>query len=267
MKNLHYTLFLFLLLSCKPRVNNFYQGKVIDQSDKPIEGVIVTEEDSKEKQTTTDKKGYFKLDRSPDWLGRLIFIKDGYQTDTIASVWHQAGETTEYNFIETDTTIVRLKATKVRASIVVPSNSLFHSIESVGLPFKDSTNFDNFKESRKLTNQEAGILKLNTLYSGVMGFYSRYTVPFSTQFKSVVISYHPNEHELITTLINYDRDYHILGKVDIAYDEIAESQFRKESLLTIDKIIVDEISWMENRPVKKTKTYEVLPNGKIIGNQ
>lgn len=109
MKNLHYTLFLFLLFSCKPRVNNFYQGKVIDQSDKPLEGVIVTEDDRNGKQTKTNKNGYFKLDRSPDWLGRLIFIKDGYQTDTIATVWHQAGETTEYNFIEKDTTIVRLK--------------------------------------------------------------------------------------------------------------------------------------------------------------
>jgi hypothetical protein len=266
MKKLHYTLFLFLLFSCKPRVNNFYQGKVIDQSDNPLEGVIVTEDDRNGKQTKTDKNGYFKLDRSPDWLGRLIFIRDGYQTDTIPSVWHQAGETIEYNFIEKDTTIVRLKATKVKASII-PSNSLFHSIESIGLPFKDSTNFDNFKESRKLTNQEAGILKLNTLYNGAMGFYSRYTVPFSTKFNSVVISYHPNEHELITTLINYDRDYNILGKVDIAYDEIAESQFWKESLLTMDKIIVDEISWMENRPVRKTKAYEVLPNGKIIRNQ
>lgn len=266
MKNMLYTLSLFLLVSCKPAVNNFYQGRVVDQSNKPLEGVIVNEEDRKEKQTTTDKNGYFKLDRSPDWLGRLIFIKDGYETDTIASVWHQAGETTEYNFIEKDTTIVRLKATEIKTSIV-PSNSIFEEIESIQLPFKDSTNFDNFKESRKLTNLQASVLKLNTIYGSTKGFYSRYTVPFSTKFKSLVISYRASEHELITTLINYDINYNILGKVDIAYDEIAESQFRKESLLTMDKIIVDEISWFENKPVKKRKAYEVLPNGKIIRNQ
>ncbi len=109
MKNILYTLLLFLLFSCKTKVNDYYQGIVLDQSDKPLEGVIVTEEDRNEKQTTTDKNGYFKLDRSPDWLGRLIFIKEGYKADTIPSVWHQAGETIEYNFIEKDTTIVRLK--------------------------------------------------------------------------------------------------------------------------------------------------------------
>ncbi|WP_454880794.1 carboxypeptidase-like regulatory domain-containing protein [Sphingobacterium detergens] len=108
-KNILYLLVLFLLFSCKTKVNNFYQGIVLDQIDKPLEGVTVTEEGRNEKQTITDKNGYFKLDRSSDWLGRLIFIKEGFETDTIPSVWHQAGETTEYNFIGSDTTIIRLK--------------------------------------------------------------------------------------------------------------------------------------------------------------
>lgn len=108
-KNILYLLVLFLLFSCKTKVNNFYQGIVLAQIDKPLEGVTVTEEGRNEKQTITDKNGYFKLDRSSDWLGRLIFIKEGFETDTIPSVWHHAGETTEYNFIGSDTTIIRLK--------------------------------------------------------------------------------------------------------------------------------------------------------------
>lgn len=112
MKNIPYPLIVLLLFSCKAPVNNFYQGKVLDENGKPIEGVTVLEEHKNEKQTTTDLNGYFKLDKSPDWLGHLIFIKEGYETDTIPSVWHQAGETTEYNFIEKDTTIVRLKGIK-----------------------------------------------------------------------------------------------------------------------------------------------------------
>ena len=106
MKNIYYILIL-TLYSCNS-VNNFYQGRVIDEKNNPIEGVIVAE-DHIEKHTKTDKDGYFKLDRSPDWLGRLIFIKEGYKTDTIPTVWHQGEETTEYNFIKKDTTIVRLK--------------------------------------------------------------------------------------------------------------------------------------------------------------
>jgi len=112
-KNILYLLVLFLLFSCKTKVNNFYQGIVLDQIDKPLEGVTVTEEGRNEKQTITDKNGYFKLDRSSDWLGRLIFIKEGFETDTIPSVWHQAGETTEYNFIGSDTTIIRLKVNSI----------------------------------------------------------------------------------------------------------------------------------------------------------
>lgn len=96
----------FTFCSCNGP-NEFYQGKVVDEHDNPIEGVIVAE-DNIEKQTRTNKDGYFKLRRSPEWLGDLIFIKEGYKTDTVPSVWHHAGETIEYNFVKDDTTIVRL---------------------------------------------------------------------------------------------------------------------------------------------------------------
>ena len=106
MKYLAYLLIL-IFFSCKT-ANNFYQGRVTNEENQPLEGVIVAE-DHHDKQTKTDKTGYFKLDRSPDWLGNLIFIKQGYRQDTIPTVWHQAGETTRYNFIENDTTIVKLQ--------------------------------------------------------------------------------------------------------------------------------------------------------------
>ncbi|TWH98761.1 carboxypeptidase-like protein [Flavobacterium tiangeerense] len=96
-----------ILFSCN-QTNNFYQGQVTDENNKPLEGVIVAE-DRIDKHTKTDKDGYFKLDRSQDWLGDLIFVKEGYKTDTIPSVSNQAGETTEYQFIKNDTTIVRLQ--------------------------------------------------------------------------------------------------------------------------------------------------------------
>lgn len=109
MKNIPFTLLLLLLISFKRKVNDFYQVSVRDQNDNPLEGVSVIEEDRNEQQTRTDENGYFKLDINPDWLRRLIFTRKGYAADTIPSVWHQAGETIEYNFIENDTTIVRLK--------------------------------------------------------------------------------------------------------------------------------------------------------------
>jgi len=109
MKNIIY-LILLALISCND-TNNFYQGRVTDENNNPLVGVIVAE-DRIEKHVKTDKNGYFKLDRSPNWLGNLIFVKEGYKTDTLPTVWHQVGETTEYDFIKNDTTIVRLKLTK-----------------------------------------------------------------------------------------------------------------------------------------------------------
>lgn len=105
--NLSYIILSLVALCSCNKVNNFYQGKVVDKDGKPIEGVVVGEDNIK-KHTRTNKNGYFKLNRSPDWLGDLVFIKNGYRNDTIPSVWHQSGETIRYNFVEDDTTIVRL---------------------------------------------------------------------------------------------------------------------------------------------------------------
>ncbi|MDA3613394.1 hypothetical protein [Polluticaenibacter yanchengensis] len=44
------------------------------ENNKPLEGVIVIEEDRAENQSKTDITGYLKLNRSPDWVGRLVFI-------------------------------------------------------------------------------------------------------------------------------------------------------------------------------------------------
>ena len=85
-------LIILSLISCGRKINDFYQGRVIDENNNPLEDVIVAE-DNLDKQVKTDKTGYFKLHRRPHWLGNLIFIKEGYKTDTIHSVWHQHGET------------------------------------------------------------------------------------------------------------------------------------------------------------------------------
>lgn len=114
------TIFLILLtsFSCKS-INNYYQGRVIDENNKPLVNVTVMELHNDEKRTQTDKNGYFTLNRdSEDWSG-LIFSKDGYITDTIPIVWHQAGETTRYHFIQNDITIVKLTTAKEQLDLIV----------------------------------------------------------------------------------------------------------------------------------------------------
>ncbi len=90
-------------------VNDFYQGQVIDEHNKPLENVLVSEDNTKKgTQTRTDRNGYFKLARTPQWLGTLIFYKAGYEVDSIPTVARQSGERVNYSFIKKDdtTTIV-----------------------------------------------------------------------------------------------------------------------------------------------------------------
>lgn len=104
------TILLFALYGGN-RTLPYYHGRVIDENQNPVAGVRVFEM-YREHSVETDKNGYFRISKSPDWIDDLVFRKSGYLTDTIASVWHQHGETTEYNFINKDTTVVTLQAAR-----------------------------------------------------------------------------------------------------------------------------------------------------------
>ena len=101
-------LLVLALLSCSKKTTDFYQGVVLDENNIPLENVTVFEEYVKENSTKTDNKGYFKLNRTPNWILSLVFVKEGYKTDTIPAVWAH-GEQVNYQFIKNDTTLVRLK--------------------------------------------------------------------------------------------------------------------------------------------------------------
>ncbi|PUV25065.1 MULTISPECIES: carboxypeptidase-like regulatory domain-containing protein [Sphingobacterium] len=102
-----------LVGSCND-VNDFYQGRVIDEQNKPLKNVLVSEDDTKTgAQTKTDGNGYFKLARTPQWLGTLIFYKAGYKVDSIPTVTRQSGERVNYSFInKNDTTTIVLEQVK-----------------------------------------------------------------------------------------------------------------------------------------------------------
>lgn len=69
-------------------------------SRKPINGVFIKENFSKSfKSTYSNKEGYFKIDNNTKSIGDLIFICNGYQTDTIVTIWSQHGENLQYEFV------------------------------------------------------------------------------------------------------------------------------------------------------------------------
>lgn len=98
--------------NCK-KSNNYYQGIVVNENNQPLKNVVVITEITNEK-TKTDSLGYFKISRNTDRLENLIFYKEGYKKDTIVTVFNQHGEVINYNFIENDTTIVKLATLKIQ---------------------------------------------------------------------------------------------------------------------------------------------------------
>lgn len=140
-------------------------------------------------------------------------------------------------------------------------NYFFEKAKVVTLPFVDSTNFDNFIETNLLSDAEVGLLKLKMLNDNATNFFIRYRVPFSLGFKSIVVTYKGSEEEQFTTLINYNNEWNIIDKIDIAYDEVAESAFRKISTIDTTTLKIDEIDLTGEKPSHTIITYKILNNG------
>jgi len=125
MKNHHFFIVLgiaFLSYSCSERIHDYHAGFVVDEHGKPIDSALVYEDLNPDYiiKTYTDSTGYFKQKRQS--LMDLIVVKEGYLTDTIKMVSHQAGETTDYSpLVKTDSAKIVLKAdhTAQKATIVL----------------------------------------------------------------------------------------------------------------------------------------------------
>lgn len=100
----------FVLINCT-KLQNCYTGYVYDEtSKKPLNKVFIKENFKKNsKSTFTNEKGYFKIDNKSESVGNLIFILNGYKTDTIITIWSQHGEILKYRFVgkESDTLFMR----------------------------------------------------------------------------------------------------------------------------------------------------------------
>lgn len=141
----------------------------------------------------------------------------------------------------------------------------FPNIPTRSFPIVDSTNFDNYKDQDGLENNlfvnETGFQKKNPDAENIR---LRYLLRFSDQYYSTVISYRNGEHEMFTTLINTTKDKKIIDQLPIAYDEIAESAFRKTSTMDQNKIVVEDWNYMNEEPTKETSTYQISKEGNFI---
>jgi hypothetical protein len=147
------------------------------------------------------------------------------------------------------------------------TNLTFQFIEKYSvktLPLTDSTNFDNFKDPPALTKEQSKLLKLEKIEPDKdVTFRINYRLNISPNFKSLVVSYFPNEQELFTVLINYTNSFEIVDFKTIAYDEIAEGFIKTKSLISKDKIEVTQRDESSGRPEIKTIKFEIKKDGQI----
>lgn len=130
-------------------------------------------------------------------------------------------------------------------------------------PIIDSTNFDNFEKSGIRDKGFLKRIKFDPRRKDATNFRLLYKIPFSEGYTAMVVSYQCGEHELFTILITIGKDNKIIDKLEIAYDEVAESAFGKASKIEKDKIVVTSANWMSEEPIFDAETYIIQINGKF----
>ena len=85
-------LILLLNTSCNEKLHDSYRGYVYNLKNEPLHGVIVCADIADHECTKTNKDGYFLLKRgSQTFVDDLIFVKDGYITDSLETVYYNRG--------------------------------------------------------------------------------------------------------------------------------------------------------------------------------
>ncbi len=125
----------------------------------------------------------------------------------------------------------------------------------------DSTNFDNYQAQGMADDIFIKKIKFKASNSTAEHFRLRYKVPFSENFSAIVITYRDGEHELFTTLVTLDKNGNIIDQLDISYDEIAESAFRKIGKLEKDRISIQSWNYMNEVPTHEESIFTVLETG------
>lgn len=143
------------------------------------------------------------------------------------------------------------------------ATSLLATLPVRHFPITDSTNFDNFEKYGMPDKGFLNRIKFKPEHTDARNFRLNYKIPFSEKFTAAVVTYQSGDHELFTLLITLSPKNKIIDRLEIAYDEVAESAFRKTSKIEKDKIVVTSSNWMNEEPIFETETYILQSNGKF----
>ncbi|RYC53138.1 hypothetical protein [Flagellimonas olearia] len=141
-------------------------------------------------------------------------------------------------------------------------------IKTKQIPHIDTTNFDRFIDEDDISEINAKALGIEGVYPDFHDEGSNYRamdlyrLELSPSFHTVVVTYRKGDHEMESTLINYDLEGNIIDHQLVAYDEIAEGMSRVESRISADKLTVNHIFWAEKKEIKQ-KEYSIHGDGII----
>lgn len=142
-------------------------------------------------------------------------------------------------------------------------NDLFKSLEIKKPPITDSTNFDNFKNQNKIEDSLISQLNLKTLNEHAKNFYADYWIAISKDFRSLVITT-KSETEMKTFLVNLSNQNEIIDKLEISYDEIAESMMYKIGTINQDNVKIETYLYSSDSLQVSDEIYKIDKKGEFL---
>ena len=142
--------------------------------------------------------------------------------------------------------------------------SFLNDYPTKNVPLVDSTNFSNHVEGKLLTKPQQELLKLPSIFEEQLKEKNAkigisYLPKISENFQSVVYYFYPNNTELISMLVTYDKQFNIINSQVLAYDEIAEGMLKTTS--TLNKNSIELVEYISDSP--STIIFNILENGNI----
>lgn len=131
------------------------------------------------------------------------------------------------------------------------------------VPAIDSTSFDNFEKLEKFTADDLKELKPNKIFPDGSDFRINSKYELSPEFKTISITFNKGEMELSTELLNFNKKGELIDHVEISYDEIAESAFRKWSEISNNNMTITEENYLEEPAKIEKHQFRILSTGKI----
>ncbi len=151
----------------------------------------------------------------------------------------------------------------------------FMKVDVENFPVTEETSFDTYDESyrenhpdgrvyTKLKKEQIQKLGLQDWLKNGTDISVNYELPYSENFRTFVFTFQDGEMGLKTFMVTFDKNFKKIDKLQIAYDEIAESWMWTKSEISKSKIEVKDYNESSGETEITTTIYKIDENGKFV---